>query len=186
MIDGYVAKLWDLTAGAWCSTTDKTMIGLDQGLLHFQRMAREADSLGRKLMFIGNGGSAAIASHMAIDYSKNGGVKAVAFNDAVALTCMANDFGYENVFSMMVTASARGYDILVAVSSSGRSPNIIAACAAARLIGCAIVTFSGFDEANPLRALGDLNFYVNSHEYGFVEIAHLTLLHAVLDRLERE
>jgi D-sedoheptulose 7-phosphate isomerase len=185
MIDGYVAKLWDLTAGAWCSTTDKTMIGLDQGLRHFQRMAREADSLGRKLMFIGNGGSAAIASHMAIDYSKNGGVRSVSFNDAVALTCIANDLGYENVFSKQIEIHASGCDVLVAVSSSGRSPNIIAACAAARTLGCAIVTFSGFDEENPLRARGDINFYVNSHEYGFVEIAHLTLLHAVLDGLGR-
>jgi len=185
-IFAYAETLRGLVINAWCSTTDKTMISLKQGLRHFQRMVIDARANGDKLMFVGNGGSAAIASHMAIDYSKNGGVRSVAFNDAAALTCLANDFGYENVFSEQIEIHARGDDILVAISSSGRSPNIIAACTAARLEGCEIITLSGFDENNPLRALGDINFYVNSHKYGFVEIAHLTLLHAVLDGLTKE
>ena len=185
-IFAYTETLRSLVVNAWCSTADKTVIGLSQGMRHFQRMAFDIQALGCKLMFVGNGGSAAIASHMAIDYSKNGGVRSVAFNDAAALTCIANDFGYQNVFSEQIEIHSRGDDILVAISSSGRSPNIIAACTAARLEGCGIVTFSGFDENNPLRALGDLNFYVNSHEYGFVEIAHLTMLHFILDGLTKE
>jgi len=185
-IHEYAERLRGLVSNSWCSTSDKTMLWLEQGMRHFQKMARDIQATGCKLMFVGNGGSAAIASHMAVDWSKNGGIRSVAFNDAVALTCISNDFGYESAFSKQIELHSRGDDILVAISSSGRSPNIIAACAAARLAGCGVVTFSGFDEDNPLRALGDLNFYINSNQFGFVEIAHLTLLHAVLDGLTKE
>jgi len=135
-----------------------------------------------KLLFVGNGGSAAIASHMAIDYSKNGRMRALAFNDGAALTCLSNDLGYESVFSTQIEIHGRSGDLLLAISSSGRSPSILNAVAAARARGVEVVTFSGFRADNPLRRTGDLNFYVDSDSYGFVEIAHLTLVHAVLDR----
>lgn len=135
----------------------------------------------RKIMFVGNGGSASIASHMAIDFTKNGRVPALAFNDSAALTCLANDMGYENVFAHQIDAHGKPGDLLVAISSSGQSPNIVAAVGAAQRLGCAVVTFSGFAPDNPLRRLGDLNLYVPSDQYGFVEITHLTLLHATLD-----
>src|SRR5687768_8362510 len=64
--------------------------------------ARNACAAGNKIMFIGNGGSAAIASHMAIDFSKNGGLRATAFNDPATLTCLSNDLGFENVFSAQI------------------------------------------------------------------------------------
>lgn len=134
-----------------------------------------------RLLFVGNGGSAAIASHMATDYSKNGLMRASAFNDPAVLTCLANDLGYENVFSFQLDQQARREDCLIAVSSSGRSANILNAVAAARRAGCAVVTLSGFKPDNPLRALGDLNFYVPSEEYGFVELLHLCILHCALD-----
>jgi D-sedoheptulose 7-phosphate isomerase len=132
-------------------------------------------------MFVGNGGSAAIASHLAIDFSKSGGLRSLAFNDASALTCLGNDLGYENVFAKQLDLHARPGDFLIAISSSGRSPNILGAVKAARAQDCRIVTFSGFAAENELRRTGDLNFYVRSHEYGFVELAHLALCHAVLD-----
>jgi D-sedoheptulose 7-phosphate isomerase len=132
-------------------------------------------------MFLGNGGSAAIASHMAIDYSKNGGLRALAFNDPVSLTCLGNDLGYENVFAKQVDLHARSGDLLVAISSSGKSANVLAAVASARERDCRVVTFSGFQVDNGLRSAGDVNFYVGSSEYGFVEIAHLALCHAILD-----
>src|SRR5580704_11898635 len=95
------------------------------------KTAREAHAMGRKLIFVGNGGSAAIASHMAVDYSKNGGMRALAFNDASFLTCLSNDLGYENVFVKQIELHAATGDLLVAISSSGRSPNIINAVEAA-------------------------------------------------------
>ena len=136
---------------------------------------------GRKLIFIGNGGSASIASHQAVDYWKNGGLEAIAFNDASLLTCISNDYGYEKVFVQPVQRFAKPEDLLLAISSSGKSPNILQAVEAARQASCGVITFSGFSSSNPLRSLGDINFFVPSHSYGIVEITHLTLLHAMLE-----
>ncbi|MCP1614206.1 D-sedoheptulose 7-phosphate isomerase [Azospirillum lipoferum] len=144
-------------------------------------IARSATAAGGKLMIVGNGGSAGIASHLAIDFSKNGGMSAMAFNDPAALTCLGNDLGYENVFAAQIGFHARPGDLLVAISSSGRSPNILKAVAAARERDCGILTLSGFDAGNPLRRAGDVNLYVPSTSYGFVEVSHLALCHALLD-----
>jgi D-sedoheptulose 7-phosphate isomerase len=145
--------------------------------------ARATHTAGNKLIFVGNGGSAAIASHMATDYSIRGDIRSLALNDGSMLTCLHNDFGYEQIFAKQIELYARKGDLLVAISSSGRSPNILQAVATARKAGCAVITFSGFTAENPLRRLGDLNFYIASDRYGFVEIGHLTLCHAVLDFL---
>jgi D-sedoheptulose 7-phosphate isomerase len=118
---------------------------------------------------------------MAIDYSKNGGLRSLAFNDGAALTCLGNDLGFENVFAKQIEVHGRGGDLLVAISSSGASANILNAVAEARNADLRVLTFSGFKPDNPLRGLGDLNVYVNSGEYGFVELTHLSLCHAILD-----
>jgi D-sedoheptulose 7-phosphate isomerase len=144
-------------------------------------LARRAQAAGNKLIFVGNGGSSAIASHMATDYSKNGDVRAMALNDTAMLTCLGNDLGYEQVFAKQVELYARADDLVIAISSSGRSANILNAVAAARAAKCAVVTLSGFTPDNPLRRLGDLNFYIDADRYGFVEIGHLTICHAILD-----
>jgi D-sedoheptulose 7-phosphate isomerase len=144
-------------------------------------LARRAHATGNKLIFVGNGGSSAIASHMATDYSKNGDVRAMALNDTAMLTCLGNDLGYERVFAKQVELYARADDLVIAISSSGRSANILNAVAAARAAKCTVVTFSGFTPDNPLRRLGDLNFYIDADRYGFVEIGHLTICHAILD-----
>jgi D-sedoheptulose 7-phosphate isomerase len=144
-------------------------------------MARRAHAAGNKLIFVGNGGSSSIASHMATDYSKNGDVRAMTLNDSSMLTCLGNDLGYERVFSKQIELYARPDDLVIAISSSGRSANILNAVQAARAAKCAIVTFSGFTADNPLRRLGDINFYIDADRYGFVEIGHLTICHAILD-----
>ena len=135
----------------------------------------------KKIMFIGNGGSAAIASHMAIDYSKNGRLPAIAFNDGPALTCLGNDLGFENVFAEQIKLHGKKGDLLIAISSSGQSSNILKAVSEAHCSKCHVVTMSGFSSNNPLRNEGALNWYVASDEYGFVELLHLTLCHAILD-----
>ncbi len=144
-------------------------------------LARRAHAAGNKLIFVGNGGSAAIASHMATDYSKNGDVRAMALNDTSMLTCLGNDLGYDRIFAKQVELYARADDLVIAISSSGRSANILNAVQAARAAKCAVVTFSGFTADNPLRRLGDINFFIASDRYGFVEIGHLTICHAILD-----
>lgn len=155
----------------------KTEEAVDWFLEHVNGLADN----GNKVIFIGNGGSAAIASHMAIDFSKNGNIPALAFNDGAALTCLGNDLGYDQVFAKQIELHAHKGDLLVAISSSGKSPNILNAVKAAKKYGCNVFTLSGFTKSNPLRKLGDINLYVPSSEYGFVEIAHLCLSHAMLD-----
>lgn len=145
--------------------------------------ARRAHGAGNKLIFVGNGGSAAIASHMATDYSKNGDIRSLALNDSSMLTCLGNDLGYDQVFAKQIEMHARPGDVVIAISSSGRSANILNAVNAARAAKCKVVTLSGFAADNPLRALGDINFYIASDRYGFVEIGHLTICHAILDFL---
>lgn len=137
----------------------------------------------RRVFFIGNGGSAAIAGHMAVDWLKAGGFAAMCFNDGAALTCITNDLGYENVFRVPLELHARPGDMLFAMSSSGRSTNIILAAAWAASSGVFTVTLSGFKPNNQLRETGNENIYVPSTSYGTVEIAHLAILHAVLDDL---
>jgi D-sedoheptulose 7-phosphate isomerase len=144
-------------------------------------LARRTHAAGGKLIFVGNGGSAAIASHMATDYSKNGDVRSMALNDTSMLTCLGNDLGYERIFAKQIELYARADDLVIAISSSGRSANILNAVKAARAAKCAVVTFSGFTADNPLRRLGDTNFFIASDRYGFVEIGHLTICHAILD-----
>lgn len=156
---------------------------LEEGLERGIDAIRAASSRGGRIIFVGNGGSAAIASHQAIDYSKNGGMPAIAFNDASLLTCLSNDYGYNHVFEKPIEWFAQPSDVVVAISSSGKSENIIRAARAARAKGCYVITMSGFAHDNPLRREGELNFYVPAlpGQYGFVEIAHLTLSHCMLE-----
>lgn len=180
-VDDYFVTLAGLIRGADATDAAGASLPLEAAFEEVREAAHAAHDAGNKIVFIGNGGSAGIASHLAIDFSKNGGLRALAFNDPSALTCLGNDLGYENVFAKQLDFHARPGDLLIAISSSGRSPNILAAVKMARTRGCRVVTFSGFDIGNELRRTGDVNFYVRSREYGFVEVAHLALCHAVLD-----
>ena len=120
---------------------------------------------------------------MATDFLKNAKIPALAFNDSSLLTCISNDLGYEYVFEKPVGLLARKGDILFAISSSGRSNNILNAVKKAKDKGCFIVTLSGFDRSNPLKKTGEVNFYVPSYSYGDVEISHLSVIHSVVDKI---
>jgi len=136
---------------------------------------------GRKLLFIGNGASAAVSSHQATDFWKNAGIRAMAFNDISGLTCISNDFGYEHVFEKPIEMFAEPADVLVAISSSGQSENILRGVSSAAQRDVKVITLSGFERTNPLRELGLINFYVPSPHYGHVEILHLSICHCILD-----
>lgn len=138
---------------------------------------------GSKIMFIGNGASAAISSHMSTDFWKNGGMRAISFNDSSLLTCISNDYGYRHVFEKPIQMFADEGDILFAISSSGRSENIIRGVQMAQSKEYHTITLSGFDKNNPLCSLGELNFYVPSSSYGPVEIAHHSICHCILDTI---
>jgi D-sedoheptulose 7-phosphate isomerase len=177
----YFTALSDYLVQAAVTAGSGERLDMAEAVNQIMALARRTHAAGNKLIFVGNGGSAAIASHMATDYSKNGDVRAMALNDTSMLTCLGNDLGYDRVFAKQVELYARADDLVIAISSSGRSANILNAVKAARAAKCAVVTLSGFTADNPLRRLGDINFYVASDRYGFVEIGHLTICHAILD-----
>lgn len=156
--------------------------GLELALKHMRRCFDQATTEGKKVIFIGNGGSSSIASHMASDISKNGGVRAIAFNDISTLTMLGNDFGYESVFEKQLEFYGFPGDILVAISSSGGSQNIVNAAkkAAEKLIKSFTFTGEVKTAENTLKTMGELNFVVPSTDYGIVEIAHLSLIHSVI------
>ena len=130
-----------------------------------------------------NGGSAAVAEHMAIDLTKNAGLRALAVSGSPMLTTFANDFGYERVYAKAIAAFADKGDVLIAISSSGTSKNIINAVAAARVRKMKVITFSGFTADNPLRRSGDINIWVNSRAFGYVELIHNALIHYINDAI---
>jgi D-sedoheptulose 7-phosphate isomerase len=138
---------------------------------------------GGKLILAGNGGSAAIASHVAVDLTKNTGIRAINFNESDLITCFANDYGYERWVEMALKYYADAEDLLILISSSGRSPNILNAAAKAEEMEMRLVTFSGFLPDNPLRKKGIINFWVDSSNYNYVEMAHHVWLLAITDRL---
>lgn len=152
-----------------------------EGMESAVRMVTEAHAAGAKLLFIGNGASAAISSHQAADFIRAAGVPAFAFNDAPLITCLGNDLGFERVFEVPVGLVGRPGDVLVCISSSGASPNILKGADRGREVGCRLLTLSGFKPDNPLRAKGDLSFYVPSMSYGKVEVIHLAILHCICD-----
>lgn len=132
---------------------------------------------------IGNGGSSGIASHFCTDLLRTLEMSATTISDANILTCFANDFGYENVYRIPLMRNLKGKDVLVAISSSGKSKNILRAVEVAQEKKTPIITLSGFDRENPLRQLGDLNFWIDSFDYGLVETAHFFILHTIVDTL---
>jgi D-sedoheptulose 7-phosphate isomerase len=182
-LTNYFQRLADLLCATVVTSANGARMDIGDAVNWAVNRALAVHAAGNKLIFVGNGGSAAIASHMATDYSKNGGVRSLALNDSSMLTCLGNDLGYDRVFAKQIELHARSGDLLIAVSSSGRSPNILNAVEAAQAADCAVVTLSGFKPDNPLRTKGEVNFYIDSDRYGFVEIGHLTICHAILDFL---
>ena len=138
---------------------------------------------GGKVIIVGNGGSAAIASHVAVDLTKAARVRAINFNEADLITCFGNDYGYENWMAKALEFYSDAGDVAVIISSSGQSQNVVIGAKAARDLGLQVVTLSGFRADNPLRAIGDLNLWVNSESYNIVETTHQAWLLAVIDRL---
>ncbi|MBW1742852.1 MAG: SIS domain-containing protein [Deltaproteobacteria bacterium] len=162
---------------------EKRAFEVVEGVELAARLIDARTSAGNKLMFIGNGASAAISSHQATDFWKAGGMRAVAFNDASLLTCISNDFGYRHVFEKPIEMFGEKGDVLVAISSSGQSENILRGVEAGQGKGAEILTLSGFASDNPLRQMGSLNFYVSSNSYGHVEVVHHAICHCILDTI---
>lgn len=136
-----------------------------------------------QLFFIGNGGSSAIASHMTADFMKNGGMNTYSLYDNAVTTCMGNDYGYEFIFSKPLGFLLREDDLLVAISSSGNSQNIVNAIKIAKEKNAKVITLTGFKPDNKVRQMGDINVYVPCEKYGMVESIHNLILQQIVDEI---
>ncbi len=150
-------------------------------LLAARDLLLEMNRRGGKMILAGNGASAAISAHAALDFSKQARTRAMTIGDAAAVTALANDHGYESWISKALDLYADEGDVVVLISSSGRSANVVQAARHARQRGLSLVTFSGFAADNPLRAHGDINFWVDSRAYNVVENVHSIWLMMVCD-----
>lgn len=171
-----------------CAFSDSTGQALDSeaGIQRAMQYLRAIRAQGGRVYLIGNGGSAGVASHATTDFMNVVKLRAHTLHDSSILTCMANDYGYENAFARMLSQVAAKGDVLIAISSSGKSLNIRHAATAMKQAGGIVITLSGFDAANPLRGMGDLNIWLDSKDYGFVEIGHQFVLHNIADRFGKE
>ena len=163
---------------------DGNTLGYEKGLEKNLTMLESLRDRGGNLFLVGNGGSAAVASHILTDFINVSKLNARTLHESSLLSCMSNDYGYENSFSEPLATLAREQDLLIAISSSGRSPNIHNAVKSIKKVGGEAITLSGFGEDNPLRSMGDLNVWFGSKSYGLVEIGHLFYLHYISGRLE--
>lgn len=172
------AGLRDLTVTA----AGGRLLAAAEGFARWVQITHDGQRRGQHLYLAGNGASAMIASHFAADACKNGGLSAMTFNDPALLTATANDVSFREVFALPLRRIGRAGDLLITISSSGNSPNILRALETARSMSIQIVTLSGMCSDNRARAMGDLNFYVPSRRYGWVECAHQLILHYWLDQ----
>jgi D-sedoheptulose 7-phosphate isomerase len=179
--DEYFRSLSDALQALEVTDETGARLSMDEGTGRVMAMLASVRAELRKVMVIGNGGSAAIATHVHNDLCKAVGVRALAFTDVPLLTALSNDCGYASVYRMPIELWADPNDLLIAISSSGRSENILKAAAAAMAHGCRVITMTGFGPENALRKAGTLNFYVRSQAYGYVELAHAALTHYLTD-----
>ena len=141
-----------------------------------------AQKMNKKILVIGNGGSAAMASHMSVDLTKSARIRAINFNEADLLTCFSNDFGYDHAYAKAIEYYGDKDDVLIAISSSGKSANIINAVEQARKEKFKyVITFSGMNAENPLYKSGDTNFWVDSRAYNIIENTHQIWMLSLVD-----
>lgn len=176
----YINRFKSLLSDISCLNIEGS-ISFNSAIEEAVNLFKETADRGNKIIIIGNGGSAGIASHMSTDISKNGKIRALCFSDPSLLTCLSNDYSYADAFSKALEIHADPGDLVLTISSSGNSKNILNATLTAESLDCKVISFSGFESSNELFKLGLIRFYVPSKSYGFVEITHLLLIHQILD-----
>ena len=134
-----------------------------------------------KVYIVGNGGSASIASHVSVDFAKVARVPSSTFNNSNLITCFANDYGYENWVVEAIKAYTNINDLIILISSSGTSKNIVNAAQYCKDNNIDLITLSGFTKDNPLSKLGNVNFHIESTEYNYIEMSHHIILLALVD-----
>ena len=150
-------------------------------LIKLKKIILKVKQSKNKIILVGNGGSAAISSHVSVDLTKVVGVRAINFNEADLITCFSNDYGYERWVEKAINFYSNKGDLVILISSSGNSKNIILGAKKAKLLDLKVVTFTGFNINNKLKKYGDLNFWLNSKAYNIIENTHLIWLLTVCD-----
>jgi len=181
-----VGQFAELLAGMCFSDDAGRPVDADEGFRRWRDWAVDLRRRRGVIYLVGNGASASMASHYATDLAKNGGLHTQVFTDASLVTAIGNDIGYDQVFAEPLRGRGRSGDMLVAISSSGRSPNVLAAAEVARSLEMTIVTLSAKAPDNPLRATGRLNIYLPAHTYGLAETCHAAALHWWMDLVQLE
>lgn len=168
-----------------CEITGKdgSPLGIEPGIAAVLRTLSLVRINAGSVYVIGNGGSAAVASHAVIDLINVAKLRAFTLHEPSVLTCIVNDYGYENAYSRILAHMARPGDVLIAISSSGRSANIRNAATQVANNGGSVITLSGFLHDNPLRSIGDVNIWLDDSDYGLVEVGHQFILHNISDRI---
>ena len=182
----YLGELTRLLGAMEIKNAAGESLSLDEGGKAALDLIRQTRKVKAKAVVVGNGGSAAIASHIQNDLCKAVKMRSLVFTEQSLLTALANDDGYQTAYETLLNLWAEPEDLLIAISSSGQSENILRCARAARKAGGRIITLSGFAADNPLRSLGDINFYIPSDSYGHVELAHAALGQFLTDALKDE
>jgi len=185
MIFKRLEELNKLITKTVCTTKEKEQIKLQDAFSVFKTLLLQMKNENGVGYIIGNGGSAGIASHFCTDLMKTLKLPACTLVDSNLLTCLSNDFGYDKSYSEALKVILKKQDILIAISSSGNSLNIVNAAKIAKEKKTKVITLSGFSELNSLRKLGDLNFWLNKIDYGLVEMGHFFILHSVVDLFKK-
>jgi D-sedoheptulose 7-phosphate isomerase len=179
----YLDQLATLLRQASIKDAKGAELGIDAGFAHLADMALRVKAARGCLHFAGNGASASMASHFAADIAKNARIRTATYTDPALITAVGNDISYESVYSEPLRWQMHENDLLVAISSSGNSPNIVAAAKVARELGACVLTFTAMSPDNALRSLGHGNFYLAAQSYGLAESGHSTALHYMTDLL---
>ena len=151
-------------------------------IIYLKRIIITTKKKGKKILVFGNGGSAAIASHFSVDLTKNAKIRCTNYNEADLITCFSNDYGYEHWIEMAINYFGDKGDVLIVISSSGKSKNMINACIAAKKKKFSkIITLTGHSVNNPVKKKGDINLWVNSKAYNYIENIHQFWLLSLVD-----
>ena len=158
-----------------------TSVNVNQQAIDSKELILQTKCSGGKIMFAGNGASASISNHASLDFTKQGKVRSVNFNESAFITAFANDFGYENWLQKAVEIYGDTGDTLVLISCSGASPSVVNAAKYARKNGINVITFTGFNNDNALLKAGDVNFWIDSKAYNIIEGIHQIWLLSICD-----
>jgi D-sedoheptulose 7-phosphate isomerase len=180
----YISNLSGFLENLSIRDSQEIYLEADEGFGRLTELSFQLHSEGSSIYFLGNGASASMAIHFAADMAKTGGLRAMVFTDLSLLTALANDLNYEQVYAEPLRWHMKSKDMVVAISSSGNSPNIVRAVVQAKKLGKSVITISAMSENNAIRKMGNLNFYVTADTYGQAETAHAAILHYWVDLVE--